>query len=297
MDINRLNYENKQFTTTMEITGCQVNRAKLHQLLEVTYINTKDRFKSEHAYKTALGRVRTLVSSIELDGAIHPHWTYNGQKAGRWTSERPSLQNTTEDIRACFDTYSAVDVDQMELYVAAVLAGEQKLVDAYHAGQDLHQAVADELTLERDVAKVFNLANLYGQTYIGIASRLRISDQKAIALLQRWWDAYPNIRRHKRHILDTAWEQGEVSTHILSFKRTIDRDDPHWENQAYSTVVQGTAADIMKLAFHKAYKSAHPIYAVLHDEFWCHPAHAAYISACIAQAHPDFRLRVKCKKY
>lgn len=293
-----------KYTEQMTKRGMTVSKAEAAKLL--AEVAVRQDF-SDHQRKVWSGRIRGLCQAEGLfdNSVIHPNWHLNGAESGRWTSDKPSVQNLSPEIKRLFVApehrqVASVDVDQMELYVAAVLADQRNLIEAYERGDDLHQTTADHLALDRKTAKVFNLANMYGQTEVGIAARLGISANRAGELLRAFWRAYSRLAQHKEWVFETAVITGSVETQILGHRRVIAKNQEayHIRNSAYSTVVSGTSSDLMKLAFLKAMRFGLDIRAVVHDEFVAYvqtPAEAQALGECLRTAHRKYLLRVKTK--
>lgn len=297
MNVALLNNKLEHYTAKMGQLGVPFSEQRLLRLL-ADLLDPGRLFKSEHQKKILVGRVRSTLAAMDNNWRVHPKWTLNGAASGRWTSEKPSLQNMFPELRGCMDSVLSVDVEQMELYVAAVLASEAWLVNAYEKGEDLHQKVADELGIDRETAKVYNNANLYGQTDIGVAARLGVSVEEAAEGLREWWSRNKLILEHKKRIIAGANYYGFVKTAVLGHERDLSEQragNKPIDNAAYSTVVSGTAADLMKLAFCKLWDDGHPVLAVIHDEFVVDPANVSYAKTALANAHPSYRLRVRTK--
>ena len=191
------------------------------------------------------------------------------------SSSDPNLQNIpirTEvgrDIRKAFVAdpgckLIAADYSQIELRVLAHLSEDEALIDAFNKGQDIHRAVAaqvfgaepDEVTKEqRDRAKVINFGIIYGITAFGLARRIDDLDNKSAAeLIDDYKKRFPGIDRFLNECIEKAKADGYVQT-ILGRRRAIPgihERNPNLralaERLAINSVVQGSAADLIKLA-------------------------------------------------
>ncbi|MBX2850664.1 MAG: DNA polymerase I [Phycisphaeraceae bacterium] len=216
-----------------------------------------------------------LKEAIADDGRVHARFNQTGAATGRLSSSDPNLQNIpirTEvgrDIRKAFvadpgHKLIAADYSQIELRVLAHLSEDEALIDAFNKGQDIHAAVAaqvfgadpDEVTKEqRNRAKVINFGIIYGITAYGLARRIDDLDNKAAsALIDDYKHRFPGIDRFLNECIEKAKTDGYVET-ILGRRRAIpgihERNGQLRalaERLAINSVVQGSAADLIKLA-------------------------------------------------
>lgn len=216
-----------------------------------------------------------LVEAIADDGRVHARFNQTGAATGRLSSSDPNLQNIpirTEvgrDIRKAFvadpgHKLIAADYSQIELRVLAHLSEDEALIDAFNKGQDIHSAVAaqvfgaepDEVTKEqRNRAKVINFGIIYGITAFGLARRIDDLDNKAAAaLIDDYKQRFPGIDTFLNTCIEKAKTDGYVET-ILGRRRAIPGIHERNPNQralaerlAINSVVQGSAADLIKLA-------------------------------------------------
>ncbi len=212
-------------------------------------------------------------------GRVHTSFMQDVAATGRLSSQDPNLQNIPirtaigREIREAFvaDPPSwklmSVDYSQIELRMLAHFSNDQALLNAFQSGQDIHAAVAAEInhvpiaevTSEmRRAAKSVNFGIIYGQTPWGLARAIGVSKEEAAEFIDAYFAQYPKVEEFTRSVLATAWREGSVST-ILGRKRRIEgvRDPdklktlrfPNFaERTAINTVIQGSAADLIKLA-------------------------------------------------
>ncbi len=213
----------------------------------------------------------------KADNRVHTSFNQCGTATGRLSSSKPNLQNIpvrTEDgqrIRAAFvaaprTLLLAGDYSQIDLRVLAHYSQDQALLTAFHAGEDIHSRTAAEIffvapqliTPEmRRVAKTINFGIVYGMSSYGLSNQLSISRKEAQTFIDRYFAHYKGIRRFMESIIRKAREDGYVST--LLGRRRILPDINHAnrtrrefaERTAINTPIQGTAADIIKLAMLK----------------------------------------------
>lgn len=210
------------------------------------------------------------------------HTTYHqiGTVTGRLSSSDPNLQNipvkSEEGIRIRQGFIAregwkllSIDYSQVELRVLASLCKEENLLKAYQEKQDLHNVTAkkifelaegEEVSREqRTMAKIINFSIIYGKTPYGLAKELGISVKDAGEYIQRYFAQYPRVASFEREVVAFAEEHGYVETYfgrrrliegIHSKNRMVKNQA---ERMAINTVVQGTAAEILKKAMIKIY--------------------------------------------
>jgi DNA polymerase-1 len=213
----------------------------------------------------------------KTDERVHTSFNQCGTATGRLSSSKPNLQNIpvrTEDgqrIRAAFVASTgclllAGDYSQIDLRVLAHYSQDRALLAAFHAGEDIHSRTAAEIffvapqliTPEmRRVAKTINFGIVYGMSSYGLSNQLNISRKEAQTFIDRYFAHYKGIREFMESIVRKAGEDGYVST--LLGRRRVLPDINHAnrtrrefaERTAINTPIQGTAADIIKLAMLK----------------------------------------------
>ena len=208
------------------------------------------------------------------DGRLHTTFSQVTAATGRLSSTNPNLQNIpirTElgrEIRACFvaepgNVLISADYSQVELRVLAHIADEEVLKEIFRRGEDVHTATAasilgvDPAQLDagaRSKAKMVNYGIVYGLSAYGLADRLQIPREEAEEFITRYLDGFPAVRRFIRETIERATEQGYVTT-LMGRRRLIPELRARnlqmrqlGERLAVNTVIQGTAADIIKLA-------------------------------------------------
>jgi DNA polymerase I len=207
-------------------------------------------------------------------GRIHTTFNQVATTTGRLSSINPNLQNIPirseigRPVRACFVAERgrrllSADYNQVELRVLAHVAGEDVLREIFASGEDVHAATAAEVfsispdevgVAERSKAKMVNFGIAYGLSAFGLADRLQISREEAAVYIQRYFERFPAVKRFIDETIATAERDGFVTT-LMGRRRAIPelRSDQRQrrslgERLAVNTVIQGTAADIIKLA-------------------------------------------------
>ncbi len=208
------------------------------------------------------------------DGRIHASFNQAVTATGRLSSSDPNLQNIPirSDrglrIRGAFvpapgNVLVAADYSQIELRLLAHMSEDEELVRSFRADEDVHRRTAGELfgvapeqvdDRQRSIAKAINFGLMYGKTPFGLAQELHISRKEAAEMIERYFTRYSGVKRFLDGQILSAKEKGFVTT-LLGRRRVL--ADIHSKNpamranaerMAMNTPIQGTAADLMKLA-------------------------------------------------
>lgn len=209
-------------------------------------------------------------------GRLHTSFNQTGAETGRISSSNPNLQNIpirTElgrRIRRAFVAAPgckllAADYSQVELRILAHISQDEAMLAAFRAGEDIHRTTAakiygvspEEVTpQQRAIAKMVNFATSYGVSAFGLASRTELSRREAQAFLDTYFKTYPGIKRYVEETIKTAYRQGYVETllgrrryfPILKHRSAGQAERRQAERAAINHPIQGTAADIIKIA-------------------------------------------------
>ena len=215
-----------------------------------------------------------LVTYIREDGRIHTSFNQTITATGRLSSTEPNLQNIPMRIelgrliRKAFvpkdgSVFLDSDYSQIELRVLAHMSGDEKLIEAYQQAQDIHRITAsqvfhipfDEVTdLQRRNAKAVNFGIVYGISSFGLSQDLSISKKEAAEYIERYFETYPKIKTFLDGLVEQAKQTGYVTTMFgrrrpvpeLSSSNFMQRS--FGERIAMNSPIQGTAADIIKIA-------------------------------------------------
>ena len=223
----------------------------------------------------------TLPKQVGDDGRVHTTFNQTVTATGRLSSSDPNLQNIPgrtdlgRQIRTAFVPYSemrgedgdpvflSADYSQIELRLLAHLSGDQGLIDAFRHGSDFHASTAarifgiepDEVTPAlRSRAKAVNFGIVYGQQAFGLARSLKIPMREAQEMIDRYFDAYPKVKEYLDGLVEQARSCGYVETmygrkrHVPEVLSTNANQRQAGEREAMNHPMQGTAADIIKLA-------------------------------------------------
>ena len=215
-----------------------------------------------------------LTEYISADGRIHGTFNQTITATGRISSTEPNLQNIPvrtdegKEIRKVFvpeEGFTFVDADysQVELRILAALSGDQVLIDAYKNAVDIHTLTAsqvfhtpiDEVTPEmRRNAKAVNFGIVYGISAFGLGEGLSISRKEANEYIDKYFESYPKVKEYLDGCVEDAKKQGFVRTYfgrirpIPELKSSNFMQRNFGERIAMNAPIQGTAADIMKIA-------------------------------------------------
>ena len=223
-----------------------------------------------------------IAGLIRTDtGRVHTSFNQTVTATGRLSSSVPNLQNIpvrTEEgrmIRALFepgegyDCLLSADYSQIELRLLAHMSGDENFIDAFKRGQDIHARTAaevfgiplDEVTPElRRHAKAVNFGIVYGISDFGLARNLHISRKEAGDYISRYFTRYPGVRAFMDKVVAEAHETGYVTTmfgrrrELPAIKSRNFNQRMLAERMAMNTPIQGTAADVIKLAMIAAYR-------------------------------------------
>ncbi len=222
-----------------------------------------------------------LSSQISPDGKIHTVFNQALTVTGRLSSKEPNLQNIPvrtdegKDLRKLFvpsktgNLIVSSDYSQIELRLLAHFSMDEELIRAYNEGRDIHAQTAasvfgvplEEVTDSmRRMSKAVNFGIIYGISDYGLANQLHVTRKSAAAYIQKYFETYPAVKRYMDGNVETAREQGYVST-ITGRRRMIKEIKSNnfvqrsfGERAAMNMPLQGSAADIIKIAMIKVYK-------------------------------------------
>jgi DNA polymerase-1 len=209
------------------------------------------------------------------DGRVHATYNQLGTTTGRLSSNNPNMQNIPvrtelgKQIRKAFipgmgyDLLLSADYSQIELRILAHLADDRDLIEAFNSGEDIHSKTAAEIfgvTYDgvdeglRRKAKAINFGIIYGMTEFGLKSRLSISEEEAREYIRLYFNRYPSVKSYINSLISGAYKTGFVTTmfgrrrYIKELSSMNANIRSLGERLAVNTPIQGTAADIMKLA-------------------------------------------------
>ncbi len=205
-------------------------------------------------------------------GRIHTTFNQTVTATGRLSTSEPNLQSIpvreaeARQLRRAFiapDGCSvlAADYSQIELRLLAHLSGDELLIRAFLDEEDIHTRTAMEVfgveqvdRTMRDAAKAVNFGIIYGMSDFGLSRALKISREEAHEYIQRYFSRYPRVRFYLGRSVETARKRGFAMTHFGRIRQLPEINSRNWqrrsmaERMAMNTPIQGTAADIIKMA-------------------------------------------------
>ena len=230
-------------------------------------------------FKLLTTYVEGLKNHIHKDGKIHAKFNQALTTTGRLSSSDPNLQNISvrdeegKQIRKAFyypdDNYEILSLDysQIELRVLASLSNCQALKEIFLSNEDIHSATAKKIfnlqdeptSLQRRRAKTVNFGIVYGISDWGLAEQLEISPKEAKEIINSFYSSFPEVAKFFQRIIADAINDGYVST-LLGRRRYLrELHDANYQTResakraAMNAPVQGTAADLIKLAMNKVH--------------------------------------------
>lgn len=217
-----------------------------------------------------------------IDGRIHTNYMQTVTATGRLSSNNPNLQNIPirtdkgKEIRKAFIprneeyTLMAADYSQIELRIIAALSKDVNMIEAFSSGQDIHKATAakvfnvslEEVTRDqRSAAKAVNFGIIYGQSAFGLAQNLNISRTEAKSIIDAYFEQYSTIKTYMDGAVSQARDKGYVETIMQRRRYLPDINSANAvvrgfaERNAVNAPIQGSAADIIKMAMVSVYRA------------------------------------------
>jgi DNA polymerase-1 len=219
-----------------------------------------------------------LPNYVLEDGRIHTIYNQMLAQTGRISSQEPNLQNITtkdeelKEVRKAFTAGGAgksllsFDYSQIELRVLAHLADSKTMIEAFNRGEDIHNATAMRIfKVEanqvngnmRRTAKTVNFGIIYGISDWGLSEQLDIDVNEAREFIQKYFEIYPEIKNYFNQVIHECEKTGLVSTMFGRIRYVKEINDPNYNVKefgkriAMNTPIQGSAADIIKIAMIK----------------------------------------------
>ena len=256
-------------------TGFSTNAEALTTLFEQTAHPFLEKLLQHRELTKIRQIVETIIKSVADDGRIHTSYVQTGTSTGRLSSENPNLQNIPirsergRKIRDSFvvgkgyDQILTADYSQIEMRILAHLSGDAGLIEAFKSGEDLHRFVGSRIygvkpeevtSAMRSKVKAMSYGLVYGLSEYGLAKQLRISNADAKQLMADYFERFGGVKRYLAQVVDEAKLDGFTKT---TYGRRRPFDDlnskifalkENARRAALNAPIQGTAADIMKLA-------------------------------------------------
>jgi DNA polymerase-1 len=234
--------------------------------------------KIKKLLSTYIDALPTLISPI--DGKVHTTYNQTITATGRLSSTNPNLQNIPirdeegREIRKAFIPdegclFLSADYSQIELRIMAHLSEDKNMIDAFCSGKDIHAATAAQIynipidKVSRDMrrkAKTANFGIIYGISVFGLSEQLRIPRSEAKELIDGYFLTYPDVKEYMEKSIEKARQNGYVETifHRKRFLPDINSRNAivrgYAERNAINAPIQGSAADIIKVAMNRIHK-------------------------------------------
>ena len=299
-------------------TGFSTNAAALNELYEQTQHPFLEKLLAHRETTKIRQMVEIVLRGIGADGRVHTTYGQTGTSTGRLSSDSPNLQNIPiktgrgRRIRAAFEVSEGyeclltADYSQIEMRIMAHLSEDEGIIEAFKSGEDLHRFVGSrifgvapsEVTAPmRSKVKAMSYGLVYGLSEYGLAKQLRISNAEAKQLMSDYFARFGGVRRYLSSVVDIAKTEGFTTT---TFGRRRPFDDlnskifqirENARRAALNAPIQGTAADIMKLAMNQiaarieTQKLASRMLLQVHDElvFEVAPGELEVLTALVTQ--------------
>lgn len=224
--------------------------------------------------RTTAGKSRIVEKkSLLINGRAHTNFKSHGAETGRFSSTDPNLQNIPSSgdygklIRNLFvappgHKLVVADYSQIEPRIIASLSQDPIALDYYRSGRDLYTAIGDTMGVERKVGKMLVLAISYGVGPEKIARSIDCSEKEARDLIDRFSEEFSDILKYKAKVIRTARGKSPIPyvetlfgrrRYLPDLKSTENGLKFRAERQAFNTMIQGSAADLMKLALVRAH--------------------------------------------
>ena len=273
-------FEELGFTGTRSVkTGYSTNAEALADLLEQTGHPFLEKLLAHRDLSKTRQMAETLLQAIQPDGRIHTTYLQTGTSTGRLSSESPNLQNIPiktekgQKLRSAFvagdgyDTLLTADYSQIEMRIMAHLSADPGLIEAFNAGEDLHNYVGSRIygvdpskvdSAMRSKVKAMSYGLVYGLSEFGLARQLKISKAEAKQLMLDYFARFGGVKRYLDNVVQRAKVDGYTETVFGRRRPFADLNSKVFQvrenarRAALNAPIQGTAADIMKLAMIEA---------------------------------------------
>jgi DNA polymerase-1 len=259
-------------------TGFSTNAAALTELYDQTGHPFLEKLLAHRDSTKLKQMVETLLKAVEQDSKIHTTYVQTGTSTGRLSSENPNLQNIPirnprgAQIRDAFiaskdfESIMTADYSQIEMRIMAHLSEDPGLIEAFNAGEDLHRFVGSrifgvkpsDVTSEmRAQVKAMSYGLVYGLSEYGLAKQLGLSNADAKQLMKDYFERFGGVRKYLAKVVEDAKAVGYTTTYhgrrrpFDDLNSSIFQVRENARRAALNAPIQGTAADIMKLAMNQ----------------------------------------------
>ena len=256
-------------------TGYSTNAEALATLYEQTEHPFLEKLLAHRDSSKLRQITETLIKAVAADGRIHTSYSQVGTSTGRLSSENPNLQNIPIKtdrgmrLRSAFiagdgyETLLTADYSQIEMRIMAHLSEDEGLIEAFNKGEDLHNFVGARIYgvepeavtgAMRSKVKAMSYGLVYGLSEYGLARQLRISKSEAKQLMSDYFERFGGVKRYLDTVVQRAKSLGHTTTvygrrrPFPDLQSKIFQVRENARRAALNAPIQGTAADIMKLA-------------------------------------------------
>jgi DNA polymerase-1 len=256
-------------------TGYSTNAEALATLYEQTEHPFLEKLLAHRDSSKLRQITETLIKAVAVDGRIHTSYSQVGTSTGRLSSENPNLQNIPIKtdrgmrLRSAFiagdgyETLLTADYSQIEMRIMAHLSEDEGLIEAFNKGEDLHNFVGARIYgvepeavtgAMRSKVKAMSYGLVYGLSEYGLARQLRISKSEAKQLMSDYFERFGGVKRYLDTVVQRAKSLGHTTTvygrrrPFPDLQSKIFQVRENARRAALNAPIQGTAADIMKLA-------------------------------------------------
>ena len=272
-------FEELGMTGTKQVkTGFSTNAEALTTLFEQNQHPFLEKLLNHREVTKIRQMVEVVLKSIAKDGRIHTNYVQTGTSTGRLSSEGPNLQNIPiksergREIRDAFvvgegyETLLSADYSQIEMRIMAHMSEDEGLIEAFKSGEDLHRFVGSRIfgvapsevtSAMRSKVKAMSYGLVYGLSEYGLAKQLRMSNAEAKQLMNDYFARFGGVRRYLATVVEDAKLNGYTVTTFGRRRPFDDLKSPIFQlrenarRAALNAPIQGTAADIMKLAMNR----------------------------------------------
>ena len=272
-------FEELGMTGTKQVkTGFSTNAEALTTLFEQNQHPFLEKLLHHREVTKIRQMVEVVLKSIAKDGRIHTNYVQTGTSTGRLSSEGPNLQNIPiksergREIRDAFvvgegyETLLSADYSQIEMRIMAHMSEDEGLIEAFKSGEDLHRFVGSRIfgvepsavtSAMRSKVKAMSYGLVYGLSEYGLAKQLRMANAEAKQLMNDYFARFGGVRRYLATVVEDAKLNGYTVTTFGRRRPFDDLKSPIFQlrenarRAALNAPIQGTAADIMKLAMNR----------------------------------------------
>jgi DNA polymerase-1 len=262
----------RSFSTDVDNLNKLRKMLLIDQLQYGEYIKLIDLILEYRIYSKLNSTYLLGIKKYITNGLVHPIYQQLLAETGRLSVIDPNIQNipirTKEGqvIRSLFNCqegykFIAIDYSQVELRLIAYIAGETNMIHDFANGLDIHEATAKKIlnvetvsSDERSKAKAINFGIIYGMSQYGLAKQVGISNEEAKHFIERYFETYPKIKEYMSKQISFARENSYVKTlfnrrrYIKNINSVSKMEKENAERMAINSPIQGTAADVIKIA-------------------------------------------------